>query len=85
MITDISITSMNANRKQTSDAIDNSKVTEIMRVVGNHKVLAQYAPLIQKIAHSKYSTILIEHDGLFGLFRQTDKGLCRTTYSYKFI
>ena len=85
MITDISITSMNANRKQTSDAIDNSKVTEIMRVVGNHEVLAQYAPLIQKIAHSRYSTILIEHDGLFGLFRQTDKGLVPTDYAEQLI
>ena len=85
MITDINITSMNANRKQTSDAIDNSKVTEIMRVVGNHEVLAQYAPLIQKIAHSRYSTILIEHDGLFGLFRQTDKGLVPTDYAEQLI
>ena len=85
MITDISITSMNANRKQTSDAIDNSKVTEIMHVVGNHEVLAQYAPLIQKIAHSRYSTILIEHDGLFGLFRQTDKGLVPTDYAEQLI
>ena len=73
MITDISTTSMNANRKQTSDAIDNSKVTEVIRAISDKSVLAKYGQLINKIATSPYSNILVEQDGTFGLFRKDEE------------
>lgn len=76
MVTDIATTSMNALRKQSSDVLDNSRVTEIMRITRSYASLAPYGEVIKNIATSPYSNILIEHideNGVtenFGLFKE---------------
>ena len=76
MVTDIATTSMNALRKQSSDVLDNSRVTEIMRITRSYATLKPYGDVIKNIATSPYSNILIEHkdaDGNaenYGLFRE---------------
>ena len=76
MVTDIATTSMNALRKQSSDVLDNSRVTEVMRITRSYATLKPYGEVIENIATSPYSNILIEHkdaDGNtenFGLFRE---------------
>lgn len=79
MVTDIATTSMNALRKQSSDVLDNSRVTEIMRITRSYATLAPYGEIIENIATSPYSNILIEHKDVngnaenFGLFREDIK------------
>ena len=76
MVTDIATTSMNALRKQSSDVLDNSRVTEVMRITRSYATLAPYGEIIKNIATSPYSNILIEHKDAngnaenFGLFRE---------------
>ena len=76
MVTDIATTSMNALRKQSSDVMDNTRVTEIMRITRSYATLKPYGEVIKNIATSPYSNILIEHkdaDGNaenYGLFRE---------------
>ena len=76
MVTDIATTSMNALRKQSSDVLDNNRVTEIMRITRSYATLAPYGEIIENIATSPYSNILIEHKDAngnaenFGLFRE---------------
>ena len=79
MVTDIATTSMNALRKQSSDVLDNSRVTEVMRITRSYATLAPYGEVIKNIATSPYSNILIEHKDAngntenFGLFREDPK------------
>ena len=79
MVTDIATTSMNALRKQSSDVLDNSRVTEIMRITRSYATLKPYGEVIKNIATSPYSNILIEHKDAngnaenFGLFREDPK------------
>ena len=76
MVTDIATTSMNALRKQSSDVLDNNRVTEIMRITRSYATLKPYGEVIKNIATSPYSNILIEHKDTngntenFGLFRE---------------
>ena len=76
MVTDIATTSMNALRKQSSDVLDNNRVTEVMRITRSYATLKPYGEVIENIATSPYSNILVEHkdaDGNaenFGLFRE---------------
>lgn len=76
MVTDIATTSMNALRKQSSDVLDNNRVTEVMRITRSYATLKPYGEVIKNIATSPYSNILIEHKDAngntenFGLFRE---------------
>lgn len=76
MVTDIATTSMNALRKQSSDVLDNNRVTEVMRITRSYATLKPYGEVIENIATSPYSNILIEHKDAngntenFGLFRK---------------
>lgn len=76
MVTDIATTSMNALRKQSSDVLDNNRVTEVMRITRSYATLKPYGEVIENIATSPYSNILIEHKDAngntenFGLFRE---------------
>ena len=76
MVTDIATTSLNALRKQSSDVLDNSRVTEIMRITRSYATLKPYGEVIKNIATSPYSNILIEHKDAngntenYGLFRE---------------
>lgn len=79
MVTDIATTSMNALRKQSSDVLDNNRVTEVMRITRSYATLKPYGEVIENIATSPYSNILIEHKDAngntenFGLFREDPK------------
>ena len=76
MVTDIATTSMNALRKQSSDVLDNNRVTEVIRITRSYATLKPYGDVIKNIATSPYSNILIEHKDAngntenFGLFRE---------------
>ena len=76
MVTDIATTSLNALRKQSSDVLDNSRVTEIMRIIRSYATLKPYGEVIKNIATSPYSNILMEHKDAngntenYGLFRE---------------
>ena len=76
MVTDIATTSMNALRKQSSDVLDNNRVTEVIRITRSYATLKPYGEVIENIATSPYSNILIEHKDAngntenFGLFRE---------------
>ena len=76
MVTDIATTSMNALRKQSSDVLDNNRVTEVMRITRSYATLKPYGEVIENIATSPYSNILIEHKDAngntenYGLFRE---------------
>lgn len=79
MVTDIATTSVNALRKQSSDVLDNNRVTEVMRITRSYATLKSYGEIIENIATSPYSNILIEHKDAngnaenFGLFREDPK------------
>ena len=81
MVTDIATTSMNALRKQSSDVLDNNRVTEVMRITRSYATLKPYGEVIKNIATSPYSNILIEHKDAngntenFGLFRENQNTL----------
>lgn len=76
MVTDIATTSMNALRKQSSDVLDNNRITEVMRITKSYATLKPYGEVIKNIATSPYSNILIEHKDAngntenYGLFRE---------------
>ena len=76
MVTDIATTSLNALRKQSSDVLDNNRVTEVMRITRSYATLKPYGEIIENIATSPYSNILIEHKDAngntenYGLFKE---------------